>query len=106
MARVILAVGVCIAGLSTLMTNTDDVLGNPFPEAFIENKILSEKLVGNAQCVDLPFVFDNATVKLVHLVEAKVLEPCAGLLASNPTGAVHHQILVFLAFEHFTDNRK
>ena len=36
----------------------------------------------------------------MHVGESFVLEPSRCLLASNPTGAVHHYVLVFFALQH------
>ena len=67
MTAIVFAVCVIITGLATLMTHGDNILRDPFTKTFIENKILSDKLIFNALSFRLACIFNDATIQLKYI---------------------------------------
>src|ERR1041385_520084 len=95
MASVILAVSMRITRLAALMTYADHIIRNPFAQAFVKDKILSNEFIFEALFFYLSGILDNTTIQLEYIFKADVLHPRTRLLAANTPRAVHHYIFVF-----------
>lgn len=78
-----------------------NVGGNSLAQPFIEYKIFSDEFVFKAALFYLTGILNNATVKLKHIPEALVFQPCAGLFTPYATCAVHQQVFVFVFAQQF-----
>lgn len=98
-AHGVFAVYITVAFTVALVTLREDIIGNPFSDALIEDKVFSNKTREKPLLLHLVGVLNDPSVQLVDVVEAIVLEVSAGFLAANAPGAIEQDLLVFFALE-------
>ena len=69
----ILAIRMCIAFRIALVAVRNNVIGNPFTQSLIENKILSQEFRWQVVFTHLTRILDDASVQLVHILESMML---------------------------------
>ena len=97
---VVLAVGMCIAGFAALVAVADDIVCNAFAEALIKYKVLAFEFVGDALLAGFVGIFDDTAFEVIYVLKTVVEQVCRCFLAADTAGAVHHDVLVLLIFQH------
>ncbi len=72
-----------VAGLAALVTVGDDLVADAFAHALVEDEVLAAKLVQQALLPGVVGILDDATFKLIDLIEAFVLVVGRGFFAAN-----------------------
>src|SRR5690606_7202939 len=62
MAAIVFAIGVIIARCAALMASADDVIRNPFAQAFIEHKVFSNEFVLQSLIFYLAGIFNDPSI--------------------------------------------
>jgi hypothetical protein len=88
-ATVVPAICMVITRRSALMAHTDNVFRNALAKAFVEHKILPDEFVLKSLLINLPGILYYPAVQLVYIAEPAVPYPCACLLTTYASGAVH-----------------
>ena len=79
---------VCVGGLPALVALRNDIVGDVLTQALVKNEILATEFIGKVLLRNLACVVNDAAVKLVHVLEAVVLEVGGGLFAANASCAI------------------
>ena len=88
------------------MTGGNYIIRDPFSEAFIEYKVLAEKLIGNSHFFGLSGIFDNSTIQLINIFIAPVFHIRRSFFTTNTSGAIHDDMFLLGIAEHFCYHRE
>ena len=85
MTRFVGAVNVLVAGLSTLMALSNDIICDAFPTPFIKDKVLSNEFVFELLVLHLAGVLNDSPFELKDVFKTLVLKISRSFLTANLT---------------------
>ena len=89
-----------IRRLPTLVAVGNHIVRNMFSQALVKDKVFALKPIGELGLLDLACIVDDASVQLVDILKAMMLEVGRGLFAANSPRAIEEYRLVFVSLEH------
>ena len=100
MTGIIYTIHVCVSRFAALMTMSNDLIGDPFTQPLIKDKILSVKLIGQSPLLYLVSIVNNAALQMKNILKSFVKHEGRSFFATDATGAVHDDIFVSFVTHH------
>src|SRR5690606_35478486 len=93
MTIVVFTVNVGVARRATLVAFRKDILRDPLTDPLIKHKVHSTEFTFEILLFYFLGILNNSTLKVMHIFKSFVLQVCAGFLAADAPGAIHHYFL-------------
>ena len=103
MAAFILTIGMSVCRLITLMAFCNDLIGDPFAQPVVKDKILSVEFIFNAFLFYCISIMNNAPLEVINIAKAAVKQICTCFFTTNAAGAKHHNWLALEVSRQITD---
>src|SRR5690554_4333468 len=101
MASFEVTVGMCIVGLTTLVTMGYHIIGNPFTQTFVKYKILTGKLNRNIFLPCFADIFYDTSLNVVDVLKPFIKHISTCFFTTDATSTIHHDVLIFMLLQHF-----
>ena len=104
MAAIVMAIGVVITWLATLMAFGNNIFCNTLSQSIVKYKIFSNKPAFQSLLFYLLCIVDDATFQMENLVEPIVQHVGTCFFATYAASAVHDDVFLFVSLHHINSH--